>query len=513
MCIMLVISAGGVSDELVLPRLHKADGLEHACVDVDVQLAAELVQPVIANGTLGNFHLVATLFGTGAVATCSAMACIAFNRSALRSRAAAIRIQAGMRGCHARNQVQAAKYVHACARLIQHAWRYHAATVLVPSAMLVQAAARGWLTRRVAQGPTAELRATLARWRAQRGVLCRINVIQAAARGSLARARARRASTLTSSSGVSATIKNPAAQAADRPTMAPGDGRSATSRRNRKRGGKKGAGDKQAATGGPPQWPQALPGVITFRTPRTWCHSGSPIVTMLFPRMQPMADFPEAKCDVLRKVVVTRIERIDDATWSHDRSTLAPYLVGPQGPPRTPRLPTLMAWILRAVLAENVALRMNARCNPAVNRERYPGGHTTALVRFLGDFLKSVEDAEALVAPRGNVYTDFSRVINQGRAKFRSALAAADATDDDDDECKLDEVLQSLIRHFDRHGTYPPAVSLLTPHERARLDDLARIGDESSSGDDAELGTEEGSSAGNTISHSADKPEIAAGAP
>ena len=498
-CIMLVANVGSV--ELDLPRLHEADGHELACDDVGAQLTADVAPLDTADGAQGSFPLV-VLLGAGAVATCSAMACFAFNRAVSRSRAAAICIQAGMRGCHARRVGQ---YVHACARLIQSAWRYHVATVVLPSALLVQAAARGWLTRRVALGPTAELRATLARWRAWRRIMRHATVIQAAARGFLARMHMSRASTLASSSGASATKLYPAAQAADRPTMAPGDGHSATSRRHRKRSGKKGAGDKQAAEGGVPQWPQALPGVINFRTPRTWCHSGDKIVIMLFPHMKPMADFSEAKCDVLRRIIVTRIERIDDATWSHARLTLPPCLVGLQGPPRTPHAPTLMAWILRALLAEDVARRMDARSNPAANRERYPGGHSTALVRFLGDYLKCVEDAEALVAPRDNVYKNFSRVINQGRTEFRSALIVADVTDDSDDELELDAVLQSLIRHKNRHGVYPPAITLLTPHELARLDDIARI-DGESSGDDDELDTKEGpSTAGKTVYHSADE--------
>ena len=41
--------------------------------------------------------------------------------------------------------------------------------------------------------------------------------------------------------------------------------------------------------------------------------AGARIAMLLFPHMLPMADFPEAKCDVLRRVVVARLERIGSA--------------------------------------------------------------------------------------------------------------------------------------------------------------------------------------------------------
>ena len=64
---------------------------------------------------------------------------------------------------------------------------------------------------------------------------------------------------------------------------------------------------QEAAAAGVPQWPEALPGILNFRVPDTPCGSRAHIAMLFFPHMMPMADFPLAKCDVLRRVVVGRL--------------------------------------------------------------------------------------------------------------------------------------------------------------------------------------------------------------
>ena len=139
----------------------------------------------------------------------------------------------------------------------------------------------------------------------------------------------------------------------------------------RKRGGAKARAKKSAAAASVPQWPEALPGMINFRTPDTPCGTGARIAMLLFPYMLPMADFPEAKCDVLRRVVVARLERIG---WAHSRLLLVVY---------------------SAILAESAVKR--------VHLERHAGGNSTSLVRYLGGYLKQVEDAGRLVVARGEL--------------------------------------------------------------------------------------------------------------
>ena len=175
--------------------------------------------------------------------------------------------------------------------------------------------------QRVARGMLARRRA--AHWRRFRAEFVRTIprraafTIQAAARGFLARSAMRRRDQLNpSTSGVSATFQ--ASGDADGPTMAPegkGEGgpttpRTVKAKKSRKRGGIKTSGAKKAAAAGMPNSPYNVPGVINFMTPDTPCGCGTRIVMKLFPYMLPMADFPEAKCDVLRRVIVARIERI-----------------------------------------------------------------------------------------------------------------------------------------------------------------------------------------------------------
>jgi hypothetical protein len=218
------------------------------------------------------------------------------------------------------------------------------------------------------------------------------------------------------------------------------------------------------AADGLPTWPLALPGMVNFRTPSTFDGNGSKIVVEVFPAMSPMADFPEAKCDVLRKVIVARLERIDLAPWAGDPRGYA------RGEPR------LLAHVLRALLAERSA---KARLTLAQWRLLYPGNSTTALVRFLGAYLKAVEDAERLVLVSRSPYRNFQRAINDACAQIQAREAEADGDDAVDDS-----VLEALMRVRDRTGSYPGEIAMLSSRERARLDELetaaaASSGDES----------------------------------
>ena len=286
------------------------------------------------------------------------------------------------------------------------------------AAATMQAATRGFLARllfqamhmslalrliqRVARGMLARRHTT--RWRRYHTEYVRTIprraafMIQAAARGFLARRALRRCGPHPSSSGVSAT-NHTAHAVADGPTMAPeekGSSGPATpctvkAKKTRKRGGVKTRGAQKAAASGVPTAPYNVPGIINHKVPDTPCGCGARLAMKLFPYMLPMADFPEAKCGVLREVIVARMERIG---WAQ---------------------PGFLNVIEAAVHAED----MVKQAHP----ERHPGGDATALVRFLGDYLKQVEHAEALVAARGDVYVDFARVINAYRVAREAAKA------------------------------------------------------------------------------------------
>ena len=252
--------------------------------------------------------------------------------------------------------------------------------------------------------------------------------------------------------------------------MAPDDGTGAGARRSRRRGGAKGRrAQVQAADGLPTSWPPpALPGAISYRTPSTIGGYGSKIVMEVFGGMFPMADFSEAQCDVLRKIVVARLERIDQAPWAGGQCA---------GDSR------LLAHILRALLAERAA---KARLTPARWRLLYPGDSNTALVRFLGAYLKAVEDAECLVLVSRSPYCNFQRAINDACAQIQAREAEADGDDAVDDS-----FLEAVMRVRDRTGSYPSEVAMLSSREWARLVELetaaaASSGDESDEGSDGE---------------------------
>jgi hypothetical protein len=243
------------------------------------------------------------------------------------------------------------------------------------------------------------------------------------------------------------------------------------------RGGKQGREKAALRQQSLPQWPKALPGVVNFATPSTFGGVGSRIVMLLFPHMLPEADFSLAKCEVLRKVIVARIERIDATEWANPRRapTAYPWEIGPSGPPRVVWETSLLTWVLRALLAEEAARRTNS---PETNRWRYPGGHTTALTRYLGAYLKEVESAEALVPARADLYEDFARVIGDGRAALTRKREVT--TDDDSDgdggplAGDLDSELRAHVRYFEKHGNYHPLFHMLGPREQARYEELRR---------------------------------------
>ena len=457
LCILWMVLVGATSSEHGALPSFLMDAREHICVDADAPLIAEDALPLVATDThVGGWHLVATLAGATAIVASCAASRTAFARSAPRAREA--RCKAVVQRCAARLARRAelarlARKEQFCAAFeIQRAWRISSAldscaamdeAESYEAATDIQAVTRGMLARRTCVGPAAATRAHLARRRAWAGALAKVTAIQAAARGHLARSHKRRASQLatTSSSGVSTTLYTPAVRAVDRPTMATEEG--ASSRRHgHKRGGEKGRAAKAAAASALPKWPEALPGVINFRTPGTWCPSGPKIVTMLFPYMKPMADFQEAKCDVLRKVIVTRIERVDAAPWAQPRGMTSTGA----------RTPSLLLWVLRALMAEDAAKRSNPA---AVNFERYSDGlntcSTTKLTRFLGDYLKSVEAVEALAPPRADLYKDFARVINKGRVEF-------DHTDDphssgsEDDDAAAESARRAFYQYRNRNN-------------------------------------------------------------
>ena len=118
--------------------------------------------------------------------------------------------------------------------------------------------------------------------------------------------------------------------------------RTTRARKTRTRGGAKARAKKSAAAAGVPQWPEAMPGILNFLVPDTPCGSGAHIALLLFPHMVPMAEFPLAKCDALRRVVVGRLERIGLAhrglpcyRWSSRRSRRPDRERRQAGAPRT----------------------------------------------------------------------------------------------------------------------------------------------------------------------------------
>ena len=129
--------------------------------------------------------------------------------------------------------------------------------------------------------------------------------------------------------------------------------------------------------------------------------------------------------------------------------------MGPAPRGRTPtgaNTPSLLLWVLRALLAEDVAKRSNPA---AVNFERYSDGlntcSTTKLTRFLGDFLKSVEAVEALAAPRADLYKDFARVINKGRVEF-NRTDDPNSSGSEDDDAATESAWQALHRYRNRNN-------------------------------------------------------------
>ena len=358
------------------------------------------------------------------------------------------------------------------------------------AAATMQAAARGFLARllyqamhmslalreiqRVARGMLARRRA--AHWRRFRAEFVRTIprraafTIQAAARGFLTRRAMARLSLKTSLTGVS-TTNHSAHALVDGPTMAPvtkgTDGpttpRTVKAKKARKRGGVKTSGAKKAAAAGMPNAPHAVPGVINFKMPETMCGCGARLAMRLFPYMLPMADFPEAKCNVLREVIVARMERIG---WTQ---------------------PGFLDAIESAIHAEDLAKQAHP--------ERHPGGSSTALVRFLGDYLKQVEHAEALVAARGDVYVDFVRVIDAYRAAREAAMVrrredkaiqrgwnmqSGSGTDSDSDGEDPIRLTDSQLLNIYRKGN-ATVLGLLSVSDRVRIEHLLS----EAAGDDA----------------------------
>ena len=183
----------------------------------------------------------------------------------------------------------------------------------------------------------------------------------------------------------------------------------------------------------------------------------------LFPYMLPMADFPEAKCNVLREVIVARMERIG---WTQ---------------------PGFLDAIESAIHAEDLAKQAHP--------ERHPGGNSTALVRFLGDYLKQVEHAEALVAARGDVYVDFVRVIDAYRAAREAAMVrrredkaiqrgwnmqSGSGTDSDSDGEDPIRLTDSQLLNIYRKGN-ATVLGLLSVSDRVRIEHLLS----EAAGDDA----------------------------
>ena len=109
--------------------------------------------------------------------------------------------------------------------------------------------------------------------------------------------------------------------------------------------------------------------------------------------------------------------------------------------------------------------------------DRHPGGDATALIRFLGDYLKQVEGAGELVAACADVYKDFARAIDEGRDK----LYATDS-DDDGDQCGggdrdyTDAQLKNIYRRGEQAG-WQGLLTVLSSSDKARLETLL-YGDE-----------------------------------
>ena len=295
---------------------------------------------------------------------------------------------------------------------------------------LIQRVARGMLARRKEQRRAAHLDA----WHRHlpHRAACKV---QAAARGYLVRHRA------PAPPSLGRPLAPPRSAAADSAHHgAPVDGsekvdstpRTTRACKTRTRGGAKARAKKSAAAAGVPQWPEAMPGILNFRVPDTPCGSGAHIALLLFPHMVPMADFPLAKCDALRRVVVGRLERIGLAHRG------------------------LLQVVLEAIQAESAVKRAHP--------ERHPGNSTTPLVRFLGDYLKAVEDAGRLVVVRGEVYKDFARYV-EARAEPEAEDSGSEE-ESNKDACPLTD---SQLKNIYDNGT-PLMRSLLSVNDRRRLE-------------------------------------------
>ena len=89
--------------------------------------------------------------------------------------------------------------------------------------------------------------------------------------------------------------------------------------------------------------------------------------------------------------------------------------------------PWILRWVLEAVRAEDAV----KRAHPG----RHPGGCSTALVRFLGDYLKRVESADGRLAEvRKDLYADFALKIDEGCAAQELQCPPKDDLDEDDDD-------------------------------------------------------------------------------
>ena len=330
-----------------------------------------------------------------------------------------------------RKRQRAAATMQAAARGF-HARRFYCAMLMAVAVQIVQLHARGLLSRRKEERRAAYLDA----WHRHipHRAACKV---QAATRGYLVRQQHR----APAPPSLGRHFTPPRSAAADSAHHgAPMDGgekvdstpRTAQSRKTCKRGGAKARAKKSAAAAGVPQWPEALPGILNFKVPDTPCGSGAHIAQLLFPHMVPMADFPLAKCDVLRRVVVARLERIG---WAHCG---------------------LLHVVLEAVQAESAVKRAHP--------ERHPGNSTTPLVRFLGDYLKAVEDAGRLVVARGEVYKDFARCVEAHAEPEAEDSGSGEESDED-----AWPLTDSQLKNIYDNGT-PLMRSLLSVNDRRRLE-------------------------------------------
>ena len=274
-------------------------------------------------------------------------------------------------------------------------------------ATVIQAAFRGFRARRCIRFAYVRFRMQSAQVAAHAAAM----FVQKRVRGLLVRRRAR-----------------PTSTAVPQPTSAASSASTRTAASSAKKAAKrKSKQAKAAAARADGLVSKTVGSLATWTTPRA--PFAARIVSKLYQFMAPVADFCISQIDALRCAVTERLQMVEASSSWPSFATLTSH-------------PTLhdIVFIYNALEMEHGA----AKHHP----ERHSGG-TTALVRFLGAYLKKVVDAGRLVVVRGSVYTAFATTIRDAMCRkldpFNNQLDHYTDTDNDD---ALDSALARRLRRF-----------------------------------------------------------------